>query len=122
MEQINTADVDDKDVLEGLFKENKEILDFLSSGLANNGKNQTPTRSQEKLGGISEEKDTNDDVTGKFRMNRKTSQEFKKCNKNQSSGVSVDNSFDLIQILDFPSSSFSNFVCMGKTLLICSYI
>jgi hypothetical protein len=66
MEQINTADVDDKDVLEGLFKENKEILQFLSSGLEKNGKNQTPTRSQEKLGEISEEKD-NDDETGKHK-------------------------------------------------------
>lgn len=67
-EQINTADVDDKDVLEGLFKENKEILDFLSSGLANNGPNQTPTRSQEKLGGISEEKDTSDEQTGECHL------------------------------------------------------
>ena len=66
MEQINTADVDDKDVLEGLFKENKEILQFLSSGLEKNGKNQTPTRSQEKLGEISEEKD-NDDETGMYK-------------------------------------------------------
>ena len=68
MEQINTADVDDKDVLEGLFRENKEILDFLSSGLANNKQNQTPTRSQEKLGEISEEKESNDDVAGEFKI------------------------------------------------------
>ncbi|XP_028405202.1 myosin light chain kinase, smooth muscle-like [Dendronephthya gigantea] len=60
-ETINTADVDDKDVLEGLFKENKDILDFLSSGLANNEQSKNLT----KLRGISEEKDGNDDLTAK---------------------------------------------------------
>ena len=65
MEQINTADVDDKDVLEGLFKENKEILEFLSSGLPKNGKKHAVTRSEEKLVGISEEKDSSDNASGK---------------------------------------------------------
>ena len=49
--------MDDQDVLEGLFKENKEILEFLSSGLASNENSQTQTKSREKLGEISEEKD-----------------------------------------------------------------
>lgn len=63
MEQINSADVDDKEVLEGLFKENKEILAFLSSGLAANNA-QAPTRGQVRLGQISE--DRNDDVSSKY--------------------------------------------------------
>jgi hypothetical protein len=70
MEQIKTADVDDKDVLEGLFKENKEILDFLSSGLPSKGNNQTPMRSQETLGEISEEKD--DEESGESKISQKT--------------------------------------------------
>jgi hypothetical protein len=73
MEQINTADVDDKDVLEGLFKENKEILDFLSSGLPSKGNNQTPMRSQETLGEISEEKD--DEESGESKISQKKSPE-----------------------------------------------
>ena len=64
-ETINTADVDDKDVLEGLFKENKDILDFLSSGLESNEQNKNITRNQKKLRGISEEKDGNYELTGK---------------------------------------------------------
>lgn len=60
VDQLNNCiNVDDKDILEGLFKENKEILEFLNTGLEDKEQEESSEKSlnEETLGQISEEKD-----------------------------------------------------------------
>lgn len=45
-ETVDGNHVDDKEVLEGLFKGNKDILEFLSPGLTNNSE-QRPSEGQD---------------------------------------------------------------------------
>ena len=61
VDQLNNCiNVDDKDILEGLFKENKEILEFLNTGLENKEQEESSEKSlnEENLGQISEVKDS----------------------------------------------------------------
>ena len=60
VDQLNNCiNVDDKDILEGLFKENKEILEFLNTGLEDKEQEESSEKSlnEETLGQISEAKD-----------------------------------------------------------------
>lgn len=66
VDQLQGANVDDKDVLEGLFKENKEILEFLSTALEKSEQkdNVESLSSEEILEEISEERDDSDGHAG----------------------------------------------------------